>query len=304
EMSVKNLYQSFQDRDRVEKIQGMLNECMTFLDDELSIITGPYEDLLSLDEVIEKGLILFLSLNVNKNTEPVRALGKMLLQNVQLVVGKRYEADDPRAAYRPMTSIILDEFAPFGYQNFAHILQTARGTNTAFLFSMQSVPQLLRVGRGFKEDVTSAANTIITFKTHDETTADFFLQASALHPVTKRTRSVRRRKFFGYEKYAATGMGTEREDMETRAMDYHIKNLPKGQIELLMTDESQGTLHTTLSVRPPADIHAPGFTPEVFPRLTASRADSKDGAHLRFKNLEFANRHARRASVGWGGRAQ
>src|SRR6266850_1131920 len=41
EMSVKNLYQSFQDRERVPKIQGLLNECMTFLDDELSIITGP-----------------------------------------------------------------------------------------------------------------------------------------------------------------------------------------------------------------------------------------------------------------------
>ena len=41
EMSVKNLYQSFQDRERVPKIQGLLNECMTFLDDELSVITGP-----------------------------------------------------------------------------------------------------------------------------------------------------------------------------------------------------------------------------------------------------------------------
>lgn len=303
EMSVKNIYQSFQDRERVEKIQGMLNECMTFLDDELSIITGPYDGLLSLDEVIERGLILFLSLNVNKNTEPVKALGKMLLQNVQLVVGKRYEADNPSAASRPMTSIILDEFAPFGYQNFAHILQTARGTNTAFLFSMQSVPQLLRVGRGFKEDVTSAANTIVTFKTHDETTAEFFLQASALHPVTKRTRSMRRLKFFGYENYQATGSATEREDLATRAMDYHVKNLPMGQVELLMTDETQGTLHTTLSVRPPADIQVPGFEPEVFPRLTASRADSHGGAHLRFKNLEFRERHRRRAGAAWGGSA-
>ena len=55
QMSVKNLYQSFEDRDRVPKIQGLLNEWMTFLDDELSIITGPYEDLLSLDEVIKQG---------------------------------------------------------------------------------------------------------------------------------------------------------------------------------------------------------------------------------------------------------
>jgi hypothetical protein len=53
---------------------------MTFLDDALSIITGPYDDLLSIDEVIKKELILFVTLNVNKNTEPVRALGKMLRQ--------------------------------------------------------------------------------------------------------------------------------------------------------------------------------------------------------------------------------
>lgn len=304
EMSVKNLYQSFQDRDRVEKIQGLLNECMAFLDDELSIITGPYDDLLSFDEVMEKGLILVLSLNVNRDAEPVRALGKMLLQNLQLVIGKRYDADDPHAASRPMTSIVLDEFGPFAYENFAHILQTARGTKTAFLFSMQSIPQLLRVGHGFQEDVTSAANTIITFKTHDETTADYFLQASALHPVTRRTRSMRRLKFFGYEKYQPTGDATEREDLETRAMDYHIKNLPAGQVELLMTDETQGTLHTTLSVRPPADVRAPAFEPELFPRLTAARAESNGGAYLRFKNLEFAGRYKRRATASWGGLVQ
>src|SRR5712692_8982861 len=146
EMSVKNLYQSFQDRERVPKIQGLLNECMTFLDDELSVITGPYEDLLSLDDVIEQELILFVTLNVNKNTEPVRALGKMLLQNLQLMVGKRYGSEEQRRrANRPLFSVVLDEFAPFGYRNFPQILQTARGTNTAFLFSMQSLPQLMKV---------------------------------------------------------------------------------------------------------------------------------------------------------------
>jgi hypothetical protein len=135
EMSVKNLFQSFADRERVPKIQGLVNECMTFLDDELSVITGPYEELLSLDEVIEQELILFVTLNVNKNTEPVRALGKKLLQNLQLVVGKRYESEEQRRrTNRPMFSVILDEFAPFGYRNFAQILRTARGTNTAFLF--------------------------------------------------------------------------------------------------------------------------------------------------------------------------
>lgn len=295
EMSVKNLYQSFQDRDRVPKIQGLLNECMTFLDDELSIITGPYEDLLSLDEVIEQELILFVTLNVNKNTEPVRALGKMLLQNLQLVVGKRYESEEQRRKMnRPLFSVVLDEFAPFGYRNFPQILQTARGTNTAFLFSMQSLPQLMHVGRGFKEDVASAPNTTMTLRTRDEETARYFLRASAEHQVTRRNFAMERRKFFAYEKYEETGRAIDVPASETRALDEHIKNLPKGQMEILMTDDTRGTLHTLLHVRPPADVRVPHFEPVLYSRLTQSRAASI-GANLRFKSADLTDtRHVRR----------
>jgi type IV secretory pathway TraG/TraD family ATPase VirD4 len=299
EMSVKNLYQSFQDRERVPKIQGLLNECMTFLDDELSVITGPYEELLSIDEVIEKELILFVALNVNKNTEPVRALGKMLLQGLQLAVGKRYESEEQRRrTNRPMFSVVLDEFAPFGYRNFSQILQTARGTNTAFLFSMQSLPQLMHIGRGFKEDVTSAPNTTIALRTRDEETARYFLRASAEHPVTRRNLSMQRWKLFGYEKYEETGRAVDIQDKETRALDEHIKNLPKGQMEILMTDDTQGTLHAHLHVRPPSDVMVPHFEPELYPRLKHSRANSV-GANLRFKTPELtAKRLGRRAFGG------
>jgi hypothetical protein len=213
EMSVKNLYQSFTDRERMPKIQGLVNECMTFLDDELSVITGPYEELLSLDEVIEQELILFVTLNVNKNTEPVRALGKMLLQNLQLVVGERYESEEQRRrTNRPMFSVVLDEFAPFGY-----------------------------------------------------------------------------------EKYEATDRATDREDRETRALDEHIKNLPKGQMEILMTDDTRGTLHHLLHVRPPQDVTIPNFEPKLYPRLLES-VEHSAGANLRFKSPELAatRRFARR----------
>jgi len=282
EMSAKNLFQSLADRERVPKIQGLVNECMTFLDDELSVITGPYEDLLSIDEVMEQELILFVTLNVNKNTEPVLALGKMLLQNLQLVVGKRYESDEQRRrSNRPMFSVVLDEFAPFSYRNFAQILQTARGTHTAFLFSMQSLPQLTHVGRGFKEDVTSAPNTTMALRTKDEETTRYFLRASAEHTVTRRSVSMYRRRLFGYEKYEPTDRAVEREDRETRALDEHIKNLPKGQMEILMADDARGTLHQLLHIRPPQDVTIPNFEPELYRRLKESREHSA-GANLRF----------------------
>lgn len=223
-----------------------------------------------------------------------------LLPNLQLVVGKRYESEEQRRkSNRPMFSVVLDEFAPFGYRNFAQILQTARGTNTAFLFSMQSLPQLMQVGRGFKEDVTSAPNTTLTLRTRDEETARYFLRASAEHQVTRRSLSMHRWKLFGYEKYEETGRATDSEDRETRALDEHIKNLPKGQMEILMTDDTRGTLHSMLHVRAPADVTIPNFEPALHPRLKHSR-DESPGANLRFKSTEAASmsRLPRRARAG------
>ena len=302
QMSVKNLYQSFEDRERVPKIQGLLNECMTFLDDELSVVTGPYDDLLSIEEVIKDELILFVSLNTNKNTEPVRALGKMLLQNLQLVVGKRYESEEERKrSCRPLLSVVLDEFAPFGYRNFPQIVQTARGTNTAFLFSMQSLPQLMSVGRGFKEDVSSTPNTTLCMRTRDETSAQYFIKASSQRSVPRRTLGVQRRKLLSWEHYSETGMGAVTEMKEARALDEHIKNLPKAQMEVLMSDDTRGTLHGLLHVVPPPAVSFPEYEPGLSRRLLSSR-ESSQGACLRFKDATLARsvklpRTLRRGSV-------
>ncbi len=228
----------------------------------------------------------------------VRRRPGMLLQNLQLAVGKRYESEEQRRrTNRPIFSVVLDEFAPFGYRNFSQILQTARGTNTTFLFSMQSLPQLMHVGRGFKEDVTSAPNTTMALRTRDDETARYFLRASAEHPVTRRNLSMQRWKLFGYEKYEETGRAVDVQDKETRALDEHIKNLPKGQMEILMTDDTQGTLHAHLHVRPPADVQVPHFEPDLYPRLKHSRANSV-GANLRFKTPELAAKRFARRTFG------
>ncbi len=292
EMSVRNLQQSFEDRDRVPKIQGLLNELMTFLEDDLSIITGAYHDLLSLDEVIDQELILFVSLNVNKNAKAVTALGRMLLQNMQLVIGKRYEDErERRREDKPMVSVILDEFAPFAYSNFAQILQTARGTNTAFLFALQSLPQLLRVGRGFQDDISSAPNTNIILRTKDEATAQYFRKASAEVSEKKRTLSIER-KGLVRERYEDLGYGSETEIKETRSKDDRIKNLPLGQMEILMTDHEQGTLHSHLHVRVPKEYRLARLQPTIYPRLYCPQS-RRAGANLRFKDPEVGRRNAR-----------
>jgi hypothetical protein len=291
EMSVRLLQVSFEDRERVAKIQGLLNELMTFLEDELSIITGPYEDLLTLDEVIDQELILFVSLNTNRNSRAVTALGRMLLQNLQLMVGKRYQSEQGEREGKPLVSVILDEFAPFAYADFAQILQTARGSRTAFLFSLQSISQLLSVSRGFQADVSSAPNTIMQMRTRDEETARYFLNASARVTGERRTMTVERKGVFS-ERYEEMGFGSVTEIQKTRAEDYHIKNLPVGQMQILQTDNRLGTLHSHLHVRRPPQLRFPAFEPVMYPRLLTPRVLS-EGANLRFKSPEVVQQRAR-----------
>src|ERR1035438_8382857 len=59
-------------------------------------------------------------------------------------------------------------------------------------------------------------------------------------------------------------------------------------MQILMTDDSKGTLHQHLHVRTPPDITLPGFEWEVLPRLRQSRTEQQ-GANLRFKTPELAN---------------
>lgn len=292
EMSVRNLQQSFEDRERVPKIQGLLNELMTFLEDDLSLITGAYDDLLSLDDVIEQELILFVSLNTNKNSKAVTALGRMLLQNMQLVIGKRYEDEHKRQLDgRPIVSVVLDEFAPFAYANFAQILQTARGTNTAFLFALQSLPQLLRVGRGFQDDISSAPNTNMLLRTKDEATVQYFRKASAEIAQKRRTLHIQKSGVFE-DRYEKVGLGSETDIRETRSKDDHIKNLPRGQMEILMTDNRQGTLHSHLHIRVPREQRFPSLKPALYPRLYSPQSRDR-GANLRFKDPELTRRTGR-----------
>ncbi|HXF13063.1 MAG TPA: type IV secretory system conjugative DNA transfer family protein [Terriglobales bacterium] len=287
EMSARNLLQSLNDRERLQKIQGLLNELMTFAEDDLSAITNGYEDLLTLDEIIDQELILFVSLNTNKNAKAVTALGRMLLQTLQLMVGQRYQNEqERRCEHRPMVSVILDEFAPFAYPNFAQILQTARGSNIALLFSLQSIPQLRNVSRSFGDDVSSAPNTTMLLRTRDEETVRYFLNASARVTGERRTMTVEKRGVLE-ERYREIGFGSITEIEKTRAVDYHIKNLPVGQMQVLTTDNQIGTLHKHVHVRRAERYRLRSLEPIIYPRMGPVTSCTR-GANLQFKNADLA----------------
>jgi hypothetical protein len=295
ELSARMVQQSLKDRDRVEKIQGLLNELVTFLEDELSVITGSYQDLLTLEDVVEKDLILFVNLNTSKNKRACEALGKILLQNIQLMVGKRYgRSRADRNPSDPMVSMIFDEITPFVFPEFAHNVQTARGAMVSLLFSFQAVPQMQQVSQAFADEITSAPGTKMIMNGTDEQTAQWFLKASSRVVKKRRSLSVRRTGLFK-TRYMETGTGNESDIRETRAQEDHIKNLPVGQMEMLMVDPRKGTLHSHLHVRRQPSYRMEGFFSGLYPKMRPY-LDPKVGANLRFGQQD--DRRSRRRSSG------
>jgi hypothetical protein len=125
-------------------------------------------------------------------------------------------------------------------------------------------------------------------RTKDEETAQYFLKASARVRQKRRTLAVQRRGLF-QERYETTGSGSETDIKDTRSQDEHIKNLPVGQMEILMTDNRQGTLHSHLHVRVPHNYGLLGFVPKIYPALHSIHAQ-QEGANLRFKDREVVRR--------------
>jgi hypothetical protein len=77
-----------------------------------------------------------------------------------------------------------------------------------------------------------------------------------------------------------------------------IPKVKQIRMEILMTSDSQGTLHGLLHVRTPENATIPRFRPQLYATLRQSREDSV-GANLRFKSPELVPVGRRRRAVGW-----
>jgi len=286
EMSIQNLLGTFQDKDRVSKIQGLINHLMTYMSDSLAMITGPYENLLTIEDVLEKNLILYVSLNINVNEDAVTSLGRIILQNLQLTLGQRY-ADTGHGVNHDFVSVLMDEFAPFAYQNFARILQTARGGNVAFMFALQNYSQLDPIGFGLKDSLTSGPNNSFMLRMKDEKTSTQYRKESGEVKRERVSVHVEKGGVLTGEKYEEQGTGSKSDYYEMQISDEQLKCLPNGQMQVVMSDAVKGMVHKHIHVRRPYEhFIADTETTNLYPAMAVLMSCSK-GLNLRFPFLEL-----------------
>jgi hypothetical protein len=248
-LAIDTLHTNYQDKEWLTKIRGLLNQLLPFATGNIGQITCACDHLLTFEAVAEQKLILVVSMNLGMDSHPVKALGRMLMRNLQFMVATRYNHYLMNQKH-PFISIILDEFGLYAYQGFKDIIHTARQANACFIFSFQSIEQLaMDVGESFAKDMASAPNTNFMMKIRNEDTARGFLLASASVPTEKISYRVEKGTVLDSADYVEEGTGTRQEVFETRVQDRQIKLLPVGQMMALLPDPKVGVLVKHIHVR-------------------------------------------------------
>lgn len=300
-LNLRVLHDGLSDDNRMYNIKNLMNKLTLFLSKEMALITGGADRLITIDDVIDRKLILFVSLNINMRSQSTIALGRMLLANLQLVIGRRY-SQTAEGTKHPFVSVILDEFSPFAYTQFASILQTARGSRCAMLLALQSVNQLGTVSAAFADEVGSAPNNKFILRISDAETAKVVTQASGQVLRKRPTFQVRKSGIFGGT-IKEQDSGNLSNVRETVIEDEWLKYQPLGQCEFLRASALRGMAHEHIHLTPPlgglvsvvpSDIDPtdetefkgvlPGISVPVVPYTTSASA-KQNGLNLEYTRV-------------------
>jgi len=265
------------------KIQGLLNSMKPFVGEALAEMTGSTENLVTIDDVFEKKLILLVSMNIGADSQPNRAIGRIIVRDVQAQIAKRY--DDWRLNKKhEFVSIVLDEFGLFAYNGFSNIIHTARQANASFIFSFQSISQLAgAVGQTFADDLATATNCKFLMRISNEDTAEQFISASGTERTDRVSYQVEKPgPFERIGAYEDVGRGTRTESFESRVRDHQLKVLPTGQMMALLPDPRMGVIVKHIHVRRPIEyfLHDLFTPPWLHEYLKPDSEQNK--LHIRF----------------------
>jgi hypothetical protein len=209
------------------------------------------------EEVIEKRQILIVSMNVGTDSQASRSLGRILMRDLQSVIGARYD-DYTHNKKHSFVSVVLDEFGLYAYSGFSNIIHTARQANAGFLFSFQSIKQLSStVGESFADDVSTATNCKFLMRISESDTAENFIQASAAVRTERLTYQMEKPGTWEGGRYEESGRASRIETLETRVKDYQVKMLPTGQMMALLSDPDMGVVVKHVHVRQPFEYYLP-----------------------------------------------
>jgi len=194
-----------------EDISVYLRECSKREDGDISgilsilsqVTSGAFGAILNghsqidIKSIINQGKIVYFQLPVMKYSVIGKALGKMILQDIQSIVGGRQSTNvDASFTTKNFYPCYFDEFFSLAYPSFVELINKARSANVAIHLGHQSLADLAQVSKEFKEAVFENTNNKIVSKQNDFTSCEEFAKSFGTRGTTKLTHAVQKGMLF------------------------------------------------------------------------------------------------------------
>jgi hypothetical protein len=282
-----------------DNIQGLCMEIQAFAESEWGPVlgmpqgvTGRKQPVVSLLDTMMRNEILFVDLPIQAKALQSGRAGKLLLQEVMLVSGLRMLHPELKSAF-PF-SVYVDEFASFATESFATFMSMARSSDLMIHIAHQTIADLERVSKPFKEIVMGLANNRFVFRQDNSNDAEEWSRYFGTKKVTRKTY----RTSSGLE----TGESSNRETEEFNIHPNVIKNLRVGECIFSMKTERvleklklpfppirpkrRGGIIEREWPRDEETVHTPGGgSPEKFNKKTDEQATLLDDARKQGEEL-------------------
>lgn len=207
-----------------ENNRGLAANLEDYTTDHLAPRVCAYSPDINLVEAYEKKQIVLFVLNSLQYGETARRLGRMIIQNLRYIAGKKAEAGNA-----PFYPVYIDEFHHFVFPEFFSVVAQCRSSNIGLMLSTQSFADFRGDGWDITQQVVQNTNTKVILRQNDSESAEHAARLGGTQTVVKRTKQIET-SIFGT---ADTGLGSEHEVEEFVVHPNKIRSLQTGRAAII-----------------------------------------------------------------------
>jgi conjugal transfer pilus assembly protein TraD len=215
-------------KDRKKDTAGLTSQLAPLAIGEVSKLVNGGEGEVNLYDLLcepsDDTYLYVISIPTLKYQKIGHQIGKAILQELTFCVGYRERLSHSDLEF---TSVFLDEFSEFVYEEFVSILNKARSAKVALHLCHQSMGDLEKVSSDFALSVNTNTNIKCILGLNDPDTADFYARHFGTETGEKLTEQVEDQGYFSHSE--RTGRGSMREVEAYKVHPNILKKLYQGR---------------------------------------------------------------------------
>jgi len=247
-------YRDLPASERVQRTSGLTAAISHFAFGQTSTLFNAETPPITLEEALQKNLIVYFQLPVLLSPFLGKASGKMILQCLQSAVANRHRGENRDHKF---FSVFLDDFSEYLYPGFVSVLNKSRSANVGVVFAHQALGDIQTMGDAIANSILTNANLKVFMRGNDPESAEYFSKVIGTVQTTKYTERTKR----GFWKQDATGDASAREVEEFIVHPNRFKSeLGVGEAVMVIPHEA-GSKAVTIKFRKYDDLDAKPLEP-------------------------------------------